>query len=183
MEEKKVRVKAWRIVLGIILCVFPLVFWFLPWFWGWRWLTGWPTILSWLIPCVICLPVGALLLEKRSLHKLWEDFRKKKFREHLKSALGLVWIWPSIFLMWILVGEDTRKPIEYIHSPSGNNVAVVQGDWVWVSRHKYFYEQDYDNWVTSYDKSNTTYTWLDDNTLEFVTTYSEDYVITEQLRW
>jgi len=180
MAEKKERVKAWKIVLGIFIVIIFFGVNFLPKLWGLDWLPGWPVILAWLIPAVICLPIIGWLWDDMSLRKLKDDFHQKKFGRLFGSLL----FWLLILFGPLLMDfGDLKETREYIYSPSGKNVAVVLDGKASISRWKYFYEDDRNNQAWYYDLSNTTYRWLDDNTLEFVRTYEDGSEETKQLRW
>ena len=76
---------------------------------------------------------------------------------------------------------------EFIYSPSGKNVAVIIADsGVWAAKSRLFYVRDHDNWAYhayDYGDENTRHKWIDDNTLEFVTTLEDGSIETEYIRW
>jgi len=184
-------VKKWvRAALWVGLVVFYLICRLPPLF-GLKWLPGWPTFLS-MAPVFIIYPMMFILRpsQKKNAQK-WK--RPVAIAATLVVAIGV-----TVALTWASFKMDSKKVIEYLHSPNRKNIAVVfesrserfgDSKTIYPVRARLLYERKTDNYAHIFNRGLETYaySWIDENTLEIVTDYGEiggkDFIMTSYIRW
>ena len=189
-QKKKIIWLVVRSVLGFVLflaSVFVSIM--LPdTVWGLEWLPGWPKLLSLCLGSIVSMSCLFFIAFWPLISQL-PQLAKKHKQGILAVACVCIMLIPFAMHTWTVFKDTTHS--EFIYSPSGKNVAVIiDGNTsyssVWAAKGKLFYERDYDNWAYhAYQNGaeNTRHKWIDDNTLELVTTLSDGSIETEYIRW
>jgi len=167
-------------ILGGIVC-FALGFIWSP-------LPGWPSYLL----NIGLIAVGCFLI---SYFLIWRALHLEEKITWKKVTSGLVGLVFCFCLTGLYASRTDQTISEFIDSPSGrNSVVVFTEDY---GMHKYypakwrlFYKWEIDqnlqsiNYVWVYDEyEEATYSWIDDDTLEFVITKENGTSTTEYIRW
>jgi len=156
--------------------------------WGIEWLPGWPKFLSLILGSMVSMSCIFFISVWPSISQLPQLAKKHKQRIFAVACLCIALI-PVAMHTWTVFKDTTHS--EFIYSPSGKNVAVVityddNENTVWAAKKPLFYVRDYDNYAYlayNYGDENTTHKWIDDNTLELVTTLENGSTETEYIRW
>ena len=159
--------KALRITFAVLVGLLMISALAIPLITGLSWLKGWPEFLAGTLPYVIAFPVMWLILK---------PLAKKNAKQSLKSYI------PTALFLMLLIGTEIsgsffshQKIVETIHSPSGKNTAIIVK---WSGRTKseaypviarFFFEDNEEKCILlPPERADWAYTWLDDDTLEFV---------------
>ena len=173
------------IVLGSALILVIAVYYYFRLRWNWIPLPGWTELLASALSMVIPMISWALI---------WRAVKPEEkitWKKAIPYALLLVW------LSWLNGGMPYKiddKSRAFIDSPSGKNSAVVFTEYYgsrdyypakWRLFYKLGYDQNFQSWnsVSVYDDTEAVYSWVDDNTLEFVITDKDGESETKYIRW
>ena len=182
--------KAKKILLIVLAAALFLAtaayFYFVRLRWGWRPLPGWPSFLLDAL-CTLCPMVGAWLI----LKVIWPKVRPEEkitWKTFVLALAAVAW------MLGLSAGQyfsADKKASEFFNSPNRKNSVVVFTDYssstFCPAKWRLLYKQDYATWnfVGIYSDEDVTYTysWLDDDTLEFVITKENGTSETKYIRW
>lgn len=200
LQNKQNMPPSWKTwIAGGINPILWAIFELVPLLFGLHWIPGWPKAYMYLIAFIISIPVIWCLFGRRPMPGLSE---KQKLIRYAAAAAGLV----VMAVLSISRGFSSYpKTVEYMHSPNRANTAVVLEEpnvlyklkglmpWepetnktVYPVRAWVFYEKKQgQGLIASRESMEQSYRWIDDDTLEFVTTFvtSEMDPIAEYIKW
>jgi len=166
MKENKAKIIL-RIALAILVALLVFSIHAIPLFFGLTWLKGWPEFLGYTLPLAI-----GISLEWVIVRPLTKNNTKQPRKSYISTAVLLVLLIGSQFQGSFF---SHQKIIEKIHSPNGKNTAIIVK---WTGRTqaeaypviaRFFFEDKLDKGIIlPSERADWGYTWLDDNTLEFV---------------
>jgi len=193
MIRGEIMKRAKRILLIVLGAVFYLMYaGFYIFTFKWEMLSGWIAFLMNVIWMALIPMIGYFLIW-RARHL--EDKLKDKIEEMIKkitwkkAILGVVIVaWP-LYLVGSMSFKTEKKVSEFIDSPNDkNSVVVLTSDYTseyYPAKWRLIYKGSFNsnNYVRVYSDRDVAYSWIDDDTLEFVITDKYGESETKYIRW
>ena len=164
--------KILRIALLVVICLSCVTAFGLPLF-GLNFIPGWPEFILRVTLAAVACPAGLLV------YLLWP---KKEKPDQPKGNIKVqILITAAVFVAiagvqaWVTFGMSRNSSIEYLRSPSGRNLAVMEiwddGDpyehgYAYVVRARFFHQTSRIFWTS--ERGNRAFTWIDDGMLALV---------------